>query len=207
MNILKTSEIKANPEILRGFPRLAGWYKFWAKRKVVELWLNDFPELLEKLTKKEFFGETYYYVYVGITRNESVENRLNWHINQQNTYQHIIVGTLSTLRKSVAALMYHQGRAPYSQKATEEVMGNMVVEFEPFFEIRDAAGVAKVEEIERNEMANNVLILNIKGNHSKGCAEFKKFLKQARQRQNHSWNVSTARDYAGSWGHFIPDED
>lgn len=198
MNILKTSEIKANPKILRNFPRLAGWYKFWAKRKVVELWLNDFPEILEKLTKKEFFGETYYYVYVGITRNESVADRLNWHINQQNTYQHIIVGTLSTLRVSVAALMYHQGRAPYSQKATEEVMGDMVVEFEPFFEIRDAAGVAKVEEIERNEMANNVLILNIKGNHSKGCAEFKKSLKQARQRQNHSWNVTTARDYAGS---------
>lgn len=207
MNILKTSEIKANPEILRNFPRLAGWYKFWAKRKVVELWLNDFPELLEKLTKKEFFGETYYYVYVGITRNESVENRLHWHINQQNTYQHIIVGTLSTLRVSVAALMYLQGRAPYSNKATEEVMGDMVVEFEPFFEIRDAAGVVKAEEIERNEMANNVLILNIKGNHSKECAEFKKFLKQARQRQNHSWNVSTARDYAGSWGHFIPEED
>lgn len=29
MNILKTSEIKVNPEILSGFPRLAGWYKFW----------------------------------------------------------------------------------------------------------------------------------------------------------------------------------
>lgn len=207
MNVLKTSEVKANNKILHNFPRLAGWYKFWAKRKIVELWLNDFPELLEKLTKKEFFGETYYYVYVGITRNESVADRLNWHINQQNTYQHIIVGTLSTLRQSVAALMYLQGRAPYSNKATEEVLGDMVVEFDPFFEIRDAAGVAKVEEIERNEMADNVLILNIKGNYSKECAEFKKFLKRARQRQNHSWNVSTARNYAGCSGHFIPYED
>jgi len=103
--------------------------------------------------------------------------------------------------------MYLQGRAPYSKKATEEVMGDMVVEFDPFFEIRDAAGVAKVEEIEKNEMADNVLILNIKGNYSKECAEFKKFLKRARQRQNHSWNVSTARDYAGCSGHFIPYED
>lgn len=207
MNVLKTSEVKANNKILRNFPRLAGWYKFWAKRKVVELWLKDFPELLEKLTKKEFFGETYYYVYVGITQNESVADRLNWHINQPNTFQHIIVGTLSTLRQSVAALMYLQGRAPFSNKATEEVMGDMVVEFEPFFEIRNTANVAKVEEIERNEMANNVLILNIKGNYSKECAEFKKFLKCARKRQNHSWNVSTARDYAGCSGHFIPYED
>lgn len=207
MNILKTSEIKANPEILRGFPNLAGWYKFWAKRGVVELWLKDFPELFEKLTKKEFFGETYYYVYVGITRNESVVDRLNWHINQPNTFQYVMTGLLSTLRISVAALMYLQGHAPFSNKATEEVMGDMVVEFEPFFEIRDAAGVAKAEETEKNEMANNNLILNIKGNYSKDCAEFKKFLKRARKRQVHSWNVSTARDYAGSWGHFIPEED
>lgn len=207
MNVLKSSEIKANPEILSGFPCLAGWYKFWAKRGVVEQWLEKFPNVLEKLTKKEFFGETYYYVYVGITRTESVENRLHWHINQPNTFQYIIVGTLSTLRKSLAALMYLQGRAPFSQKATEEVMSDMVVEFEPFFKIRDAEGVAKAEEIERNEMANNNLILNIKGNYSKDCAEFKKFLKRARKRQVHSWNVSTARDYAGSWGHFIPEED
>lgn len=207
MNVLKASEVKANNKILRNFPCLAGWYKFWAKRGVVELWLKDFPELLEKLTKKEFFGETYYYVYVGITRNESVADRLNWHINQQNTYQHIIVGTLSTLRQSIAALMYLQGRAPYSNKATEEVMSDMVVEFEPLFEIRDAEGVAKVEEVERNEMANNVLILNIKGNRSKECVKFKKFLTQARQRQKHFWNVSTAREYAGNWGHFIPEED
>lgn len=86
-----------------------GYYKWWAKKSELGTILTalelSYSDVSQKIEKCNIEGDVYYCIYIGIAVRESISQRLDWHINQNNTLSQIKNGTLSTFRRSIAAVV------------------------------------------------------------------------------------------------------
>ena len=185
-NYILAKELR-NPSHLKEVPKdMPGWYSWWAPEEAIKMLLNSsyisnkyLSNLLSHLTIKNINGKNYYYIYVGIAVKESIQRRLNWHINQHHTKSSVESGFLSTLRKSISSLLaFNQ----YDEYITNDFINMLIVEYHPVnLPIKSNEAKEKIESIEKKEIANNVLILNIKGNKNALVKDYLKELKKVRK--------------------------
>lgn len=167
-----------------------GWYRWWAPVSALKDLLGaHFCELNPLLTKGHGTLANFSYIYVGVAIKESIQARLNWHVNQIHKFGCIKHGTLSTLRQSISSLA---GSSQGDEATTNRVMDLLSIEYSPVdMPIRSLEAKKHIEEIERNEMVANLLPLNIQHNHHPAIAEFKKSLKAARKAAKQKYLLST----------------
>lgn len=162
-----------------------GWYRWWARKPEVMALLDSqflahkyFNELAAKLYKGDGELNDYYYIYTGVAIKESIQSRLNWHINQAHTESAVRHGTLSTLRQSLASLLAGNQR---DEKATNDFIDALLVEYFPVtYPIKSPEAKEYLESIEKQELDNHLSILNIKGNKHLEIKCFKKELSKLR---------------------------
>jgi len=118
-------------------------------------------------------------IYVGVAIKESIRSRLNWHVNQKHSFGSIKHGTLSTLRQSISSLV---GISQGDEAATNRLIDLLTVEYFPVaLPMGSVQAKTKIEMLERKEMQDLVLPLNIRGNRNPVVAPYKKHLKAARK--------------------------
>ena len=180
MIIVEAKELR-NIDKLKKLPKdYPGWYKWWAPLDALELLLNSqylkdqyLHELLPYLTSKTINNQKYYYIYTGIAIKESIRARLNWHVNQHHTQNNVVNGFLSTLRQSISSLIANN---QYDEEATNELIDKLIIEYTIVeLPIKSREAKDKIEFIEKEEILNNVLPLNIKDNKN---MIVKKYLKE-----------------------------
>ena len=165
---------------------MPGWYKWWAPEKALKLLLDSsyvskkyFLDLLPSLTTKRINGVNYYYIYVGVAIKESIRDRLNWHVNQHHTKTSVESGFLSTLRQTISSLVAGN---QYDEIATNNLIDMLIIEYYPVdMLIKSDQAKEKIERIEKEELANNLLPLNLRDNKNSIVKEFLTDLSHARK--------------------------
>lgn len=197
MKLVAAIELREKENLTNISKKLPGYYKWWASEKELKTLLNSkyidnkyFKALLPFLTKKEIKGKTYYYIYVGVAINESIRERLDWHINQHHTKTSVESGFLSTLRQTLSSLVAGN---QYDEKNTNEFIDKLLVEYaEVDLEIHSKEAKEKIEKIEKDEINNNVLPLNIKDNKNEMLTNYLKELRSARKNAREIiWKLET----------------
>lgn len=163
-----------------------GWYRWWASKSTLDILLDSkyishgyLLELLPHLTVKNIAGEKYYYIYVGVAIKESIQNRLDWHINQHHTKSSVESGFLSTLRQTISSLV---AADQYDEASTNTLIDSLIVEYcEVDIPIKSPQAKEELLAIEMTEMGEHVLPLNIKGNKNPILKEFLKEIKEIRK--------------------------
>lgn len=185
-NIIEAKKLR-NSTYLRDIPKdMPGWYKWWASEKALKLLLNSsyiqnkyFSDLLPNLTFKYIKNKKYYYIYVGVAIKESIRDRLNWHVNQHHTKGSVESGFLSTLRQTISSLVAGN---QYNEDATNNLIDMLIIEYYPINElIKSSEAKEKIESIEKNELINNVLPLNLRDNKNNIIKNFSKELSAVRK--------------------------
>lgn len=160
-----------------------GYYKWWAKKEDVEIILKKldvdvrFEDVETDIEKKE--GLDLYCIYIGIAVNESIRNRLNWHVNQRHTSSAINSGFLSTLRQSLSSILSHN---QMNEEITNQFIDKLYIEY--FIDengIRSPKAKEKIREIEKEAMKKHLYILNIQGNNHSKARKIKKILRKLRK--------------------------
>lgn len=179
MNTIKAKTLRNLNELRLVSKDKPGWYQWWAPDAALKILLRDqFSELYPLLTPGSGALDGFRYIYVGVAIKESIQKRLNWHVNQVHTCSCIKHGTLSTLRQSISSLAgYSQG----DEAATNAVIDMLVIAYLPVdLPIRSLEAKRNIEAVEREEMARHILPLNIKNNHQSVLFTFKNLLTAAR---------------------------
>lgn len=175
-------------ELIKTIPKdKPGWYKWWASKEVLEKLLNSkyiekeyLSCLLPHLTNKNIDGIKYYYIYVGIAVKESIRDRLNWHINQHHTISSVKSGFLSTLRQSISSLAVGN---QFDEETTNNLIDLLFVEYFPInLEIKSDEAKEKIENIEKKELSENVIPLNLKDNKNVILKDYLIELKNVRKK-------------------------
>ena len=186
MKIIEAKKLR-NKEYLNEVPKdMPGWYKWWAQKESLEILLNSkyinnkyLSDLLPYLTTKVIDGKTYYYIYVGVAIKESIKNRLNWHVNQHHTKSSVESGFLSTLRQTISSLVAGN---QYDEDATNDLIDMLIVEYyEVDLPIKSKEAKEKIERIEKSELSENVIPLNLRDNKSSVVKEYLKELSSTRK--------------------------
>lgn len=174
-------------ETLRKIPsNMPGYYKWWASKESLALLLNSkylkdkyLKTLLPHLTTSTYKGKKYYYIYVGIAVKESIQSRLDWHVNQHHTKSSVESGFLSTFRQSISSLVaFNQ----FDESATNEFIDTLLIEYYPInLPIKSNEAKEKIEKLEKTEISNHVLPINIKDNKDAMVKDFLKELKVLRK--------------------------
>lgn len=176
-----------NSEHLSNIPNnMPGWYKWWVPEKTLKLLLDSpyiskkyFSDLLPNLTTEKINGIDYYYVYVGVAIKESIRDRLNWHVNQHHTKSSVESGFLSTLRQTISSLIAGN---QYDEEATNKLIDTMIIEYYPVnMLIKSIEAKEKIESIEKEELANNMLPLNLRDNKNSIVKSYLNELSRARK--------------------------
>lgn len=148
-----------------------GYYKWWAKENELQIILNklgiSLDEIMPSLERKGDF----YCIYVGVAVNESIRDRLNWHINQINKPTNVKNGTLSTLRQTISSIV---GKNMLDTKATNDFIDKLVVEFHSVdLPIKSQEAKDYIHKIERDLLSGeHFYILNIQENKHKFATEY-----------------------------------
>ncbi len=184
--LIEAKELR-NIEHLRSIPNnIPGWYKWWAPETTLELLLNSpyisqkyFLDLLPHLTTKNINGINYYYIYVGVAIKESIRDRLNWHVNQHHTKSSVESGFLSTLRQTISSLVAGN---QYDEESTNKLIDTLIIEYYPVeTSIKSLEAKEQIERIEKEELANNALPLNLRDNKNYILKNYLKELSHARK--------------------------
>ena len=159
-----------------------GYYKWWADRDTLQIILDKLNMQFDGIKNYLEVKNGYYCIYVGVAIKESLQARLNWHINQINKPTNVKSGTLSTLRKTISSLV---GKNMLDTDATNDFINKLLVEYYLFDDsIKSQTAKDKIHKIE-NDLLNcdTLYILNIQDNHHKLSPkkELKKLRKIARQ--------------------------
>ena len=180
MNTIKAKTLRNLNELGIVSKDKPGWYQWWAPDAALKILLRDqFSELYPLLTPGSGALDGFRYIYVGVAIKESIQARLNWHVNQAHTFSCIKHGTLSTLRQSISSLA---GNSQGDETATNEVIDMLMVAYFPVdLPMRSHEARTLIEKIERNEMSINILPLNIQHNYQPSITSFKKLLKVTRK--------------------------
>lgn len=163
-----------------------GYYKWWASLDGLKVLLNSpflsknyLDDILPHLTVKKINNKDYYYIYVGIAVKESIHNRLNWHIRQKHSNSSLESGYLSTFRLSLCSLLSLNYK---DEDLTNKFIDELYVEYYPFdLKIRSKKAKNVIDEMEKREIVNNVLPINIRDNKKDILKLFIKDLKNARK--------------------------
>lgn len=160
-----------------------GYYKWWAKKEDVEMLLEKlggdvtFIDIESCIEKKE--GSDLYCIYIGIAVNESIRNRLNWHVNQRHSPSAVNSGFLSTLRQSLSSIL---SRDQMDEEVTNQIIDKLYIEyFIDENDIRSPKAKEKIREIEKEAMKKHLYILNIQGNNHSQARKIKKILRKLRK--------------------------
>lgn len=156
-----------------------GYYKWWADEETFREILTELEvgfEEIEPYVEKQ--GELYC-VYVGIAANESIRNRLNWHVNDSHTLARVKNGTLSTLRQSISSLVAHDQS---DKEATDNFIDRLKIEY---FENENPIGSPQAKEelrdVERALMQKNLYVLNIQENRHEMAGPIRRRLRKIRR--------------------------
>ena len=169
------------------------WYRWWCSKKELNKLLNSeyisekhLEEILPHLTKKEINRKTYYYIYVGVAINESIKDRLNWHVNQHHSKSSVESGFLSTLRQSLSSLVAGN---QYDEIATNNFIDKLIIEYNDInLPIHSKEAKKELETIEKSEMKNNTLPLNIRDNKNVIIYNYLKELSNCRKQSKEGKN-------------------
>lgn len=162
-------EIEKNP----------GYYKWWATKKDFKLLLSElggnFNEVFADVEQKDGL----YCIYVGIAVKESIQRRINWHVNDKHNAQRVKSGFLSTLRKSISSVV---AKSQSAKDKTNEFIDRLKIEvFYSNYKIKSLEAKDELETIEKQLMKNHLYILNIRDNVHPKCTEIKKNLSKRRK--------------------------
>lgn len=141
-----------------------GYYKWWATKDTL---MSVFCKL--RLTDKEIAAikddietkDNYYCIYIGVAIKDSIQNRINTHVNQYNPERNV---RCSTLRKSLAGLFAHNKQ---DVATTNKIIDRLFVEYFPV-ELPIKSDIAKetIGGIEKSLLNCKYLyILNIQENY------------------------------------------
>lgn len=140
-----------------------GTYRWWfheSSLKQLGLSHNDTQSLLSMT----FQGHNYYALYFGIAIEETIRQRLHWHINQKHTQSSFKSGYISTLRLSLCALLLNPALKPTLQSSETVVNDFMdkycVVEWCSY----PQENKNKIREDEKSELNAHQYPLNIQSN-------------------------------------------
>lgn len=153
-----------------------GVYCWWFKETCVPCIINQLnlpTYIFYKVQKKKINGILYYALYFGIANN--CYQRLNWHINQKHTQAAVKSGYLSTLRKTLSALL-NKDMTKSMKCVNNFIDDNCYVEWDY------TLSKGKAECIEKQELSdqNKYYPLNIQGNKT----TYTKQLKALRKKYN-----------------------
>jgi hypothetical protein len=180
MNTIKAIKLRNMSELGIVPDDKPGWYQWWASDAALKILLRDqFSELYPLLTPGSGSLNGFRYIYVGVAIKESIRARLNWHVNQVHTFSGIKHGTLSTLRQSISSLA---GNSQGDEAATNDVIDMLMVAYFPVdLPIRSPEAKTSIGDVEREEMGDHILPLNIQHNHQSVLLTFKNSLRVARK--------------------------
>lgn len=185
--VIDAKKLREN-DYVRDIPNnMPGWYKWWAPQKALKILLDSpyiskkyYSDLLPNLTTKNIDGTRYYYVYVGIAVKESIRERLNWHVNQHHSKSSVESGFLSTLRQTISSLVAGN---QYDENATNKLIDMLIIEYYPVDKsVKSKQAKEEIEKIEKEELANNMLPLNLKDNKNSIIKDYLKNLSQVRKK-------------------------
>jgi hypothetical protein len=130
-------------------------YKIYLKDNDLRYLLNDkyYNLFKNELKEIDYNNDKLIYVYVGISRDFKIRIRNHFKINFSN---------LNELIKVLLLYKYPE----VTLKETKQFMNQFYIEF---------AKIENLEETEKEEMKNNLLIFNIYENHNILCKDFKDF--------------------------------
>jgi hypothetical protein len=187
--IVAAKDLRKKSELDRVPHDRPGWYRWWASPAALKALLGDHNEsLAPRLSQGSGPLTGLSYIYVGVAVKESIQARLNWHVNQHHTRNCVWHGTLSTLRQSIASLV---GQDQLDEAATNVLIDQLTIEYFPLTQpIKSPEAKTSLEQCERKEMGQHVLPLNIQHNHNLVISDFKNVLKAARKAAKQSCLVN-----------------
>ena len=177
--IIYAKELRKPENLARVPGDKPGYYKWWADRKSLDIILNALD--IEFATIEPFLEERggLYCVYVGIAVKESIQKRLDWHINQHHSNSHVKSGTLSTLRQSISSIVAHN---QHDEEAANAFIDKLTVEFFPLeLTIKSTEAKEAIHAIERRLLSEHLHLLNIQENKHPNAKSIKQKLKKLRK--------------------------
>lgn len=164
-----------------------GWYRWWAMEEDLKKLLDSaflekkhFETIRPYLIQGEGPLEHYFCIYVGVAINESIQSRLNWHVNQKHSQTAVTTGFLSTLRQSISSLVASD---QYNEDATNRFLDRLFVEYTALdYPINSIRARHTIENCELAEMRRGLIPINIKDNPNPHAKDFLNELRWARKR-------------------------
>ncbi len=162
MNITKSiKDLRNNLSCVEKQP---GCYIWWFDKEGTDVLLKQLPDVdKSKIQNKE----DYYALYFGIANN--CRERINWHINQKHSYSAVKSGYLSTLRKTLSALLGKD--MTKSEKQVNDFMDahcRWEWKYTPSKKEAEAMGIKELEKntyplnIQKNKNVDKAVILKLK---------------------------------------------
>lgn len=177
--MLKAKDLRKK-ENLKKIPNdKTGYYKWWANKKSLDVLLYNLNVEFDDIKYDIECKNNLYCIYVGIAVKESIQDRLNWHINDKHDISRVKSGFLSTFRKSISSVVLHN---QYDKDGTNEFIDKLYVEyFVGKYPIKSVEAKKEIENKELEIMSKYLRILNIKDNKHIKAYEIKKALKKLRK--------------------------
>lgn len=131
-----------------------GVYRWWFTEQDTLRLLAPFNGsiTLSNLQALDHDGKKYYALYIGISKNDLI-GRYKWHLNQKHSAATIHTGFLSTMRRSISALL--QTDCTQSEQAVTDMLKRSIFEWDV---------TPNFEQIETTELQTNLYPLNVQKN-------------------------------------------
>lgn len=148
-----------------------GVYRWWFTEDDAKKLLVPFNGsiTLNNLQSMTMNGKLFYAMYVGVSPT-SLLGRYNWHISQKHTISAVNSGFLSTLRRSISALL--QKDCTESEKQVTDMLMRCIFEWDV---------TPNFKQVESTELQTNLYPLNVQENKVMSANDLK-ILKGLRQK-------------------------
>lgn len=138
-------------------PTEPGVYRWWFPKEIAEKLLLPLECVDNKsIDKDDVNGEQYWCLYLGISKN--LRQRIRWHIAQKHTRSAVDSGYLSTLRKTISALLDSKKNPMETEQAVNKVLDECYWDWETMPTHPEA------KKKEKEILSENYLPLNIQDN-------------------------------------------
>lgn len=136
-------------------PTEPGVNHWWFPKEIAEKLLLPLKCDNKSIDKDDINGEQYWCLYLGISKN--LRQRIRWHIAQKHTQSAVDSGYLSTLRRTISALLYSQKNPMETEQDVNKVLDECYCDWETMPTYPEA----KKKEI----LSKKYLPLNIQDNN------------------------------------------
>ena len=185
--LIKASKLRDKKNLNKISNKNPGYYKWYANLSSLKKLLNSkyiskkyIDTLINNLSTIEINNKTYYYIYVGISVKESIQDRLDWHVNQKHSISSVQSGFLSTLRQTLSSLI---SMNQYEEIKTNQFIDSLYIDYyEIDLPIKSNEAKELIESIEKEELNNNLIPLNLKDNKNELVKPFLRELSAVRKR-------------------------